>query len=336
MSTRKISWAMAVIAALPTICAARNVPPVLTIEAPSAGQTVSQHPRGFGVTFTARFNDTEDGFGEGTRVSWSGDGGAWGYSYVNRNGYTTYSRSLQELGVFTVTAEASDSDGSLATDSVTFYTGNTLPEISIVNPVSADEYFVGVPVSFDANVLESDCYPDVSWASSNRHDAWSSSSPLGCSAVTTFGTPGLRTVTVTARDPEDPQVTVSDSVLVDVQAVPADAPPFATIVRPTVHAFTSANISNYLYGVVVDPAGGQYQAPLTLQWVIKRPSGEIIRSFEPFGLFDLTLPHIWIASEDGVGLGIASEEVEVWLYVSDISGQESADVAYLTVSGTPH
>ena len=144
---------------------------------------------------------------------------------------------------------------------------NTAPTVDITNPTVDDDIFQGVAAVFRATSFDLN-EPNATLACSSL--VWTSSNPAdtdfpanGCEIQATFGTLGLRTISVTGTDPQG----ASDADTVDVTVIdpPPDLPPSVLITSPTNFQPVQTDEEITLSATVTDPEG---QTPLTLVWTV--------------------------------------------------------------------
>lgn len=223
---------------------APNQAPSLTVTSPANGASVPYGGLG-GTSFTAAVADTEDG-GSCCPVVWSssldgpmGSGKAISFAFATP-------------GTRTVTATATDSQGSAATKSVTVTAGNVPPSVTIDAPVAGSTFYPGV--AYNLSALANDpnepgvgC-SSVRWSSSNPADTVVASS---CSGSVSFAGTGNRTLTASATDSQG--ATGSASVGVTVTSPPAGS---ALITSP-------ADNTNWTGSVSTDSGGRYAMVPFT-------------------------------------------------------------------------
>lgn len=117
---------------------------------PTDGDTISGN-----VTIQIDASDTEDSTGSLT-VEWQVDDGTWyTATYNSDSGYyeDTWDSSTVSDGTHTLDTQATDSDGNIATDSISVTTDNTdsAPTVSWVNPTDGDTVQGMVEIQLDAS-----------------------------------------------------------------------------------------------------------------------------------------------------------------------------------------
>lgn len=140
----------------------------------------------------------------------------------------TANYTFDTVGSQTITLNVEDRGGALGSGSLSVDVVNTAPTVSIVEPGGNVTLAEGINLSLEATADDPNgpvyC-SDFSWSSSNAADTIGS----GCSPTASFSGPGVRTITVTASDPEG-EVSAPDSVQVTVTGCPGgNCQPTATL-----------------------------------------------------------------------------------------------------------
>lgn len=231
-----------------------NVAPAITL---SAGGTVSLN---LPVYIDATVYDLEDPFPCCT-VHWSSNvDGALGTGYQLVHTFTTQ-------GSRTITASATDSDGTTGQASVVVNVVNDPPDVTISAPLDGAEVYRTASVVLrgrgdDLNEPGGElACSALTWTSSVPGDPF----PIvGCEVQAVFSTNGTRTLTLTGTD----SLAASDSASVDVTVVdpPPNLPPTVQITSPQDGTSPPVDQPITLSGTAVDPEG---DSPLTYEWTVK-------------------------------------------------------------------
>jgi hypothetical protein len=235
-----------------------NIPPSVIVQNPDPNDQIQVNQS---VFFNALVEDFEDGGFGCCEVTWSSDiDGQLGTG-------TGISTSFATLGDRTISVTAVDTEGGRTTVDVPVTVVNTAPTVDITNPTVDDDIFQGVAAVFRATSFDLN-EPNATLACSSL--VWTSSNPAdtdfpanGCEIQATFGTLGLRTISVTGTDPQG----ASDADTVDVTVIdpPPDLPPSVLITSPTNFQPVQTGEEITLSATVTDPEG---QTPLTLVWTV--------------------------------------------------------------------
>lgn len=205
-----------------------DIPPYLVIVSPTDGESFVRGTES--ITFRADADDYEDGTPE---ITWtSNQDGEIGSS-------STFAHRFLSIGTHVITAEARDSAGQTASDTVTITITNDPPLVSIESITSSIEpcgYFacayqaqdlVLIGSSWDPNEYHELDDSQVSWfldsfpaAFATGHQATIAGSILSV---------GTHVITFTGTDGTD---SASDIVTIEIRSDPVDTPPTAKILRP--------------------------------------------------------------------------------------------------------
>ena len=225
-------------------------------------------PAGFDLVFSAQAEDIEDGFLE---ISWESSidgflGTSWPFDLI---------RDDLSIGVHTITASATDSDGLSASESISFEITNDQPVMEIVSPVSGFKYVDGEQIllratSQDDFLVELDD-AQVIWTS-NIDGALGSGHEL----LTTLSQ-GAHTITVEGTDAFG--ATGMDTVQVDVNPPPPDLPPSVQITSPEYGEFIFPNFATDLVKITLegfanDPEDGALTG-VSLVWSVRTNGGAV-------------------------------------------------------------
>ncbi len=137
--------------------------------------------------------------------------------------------TFDTTGSQTITLNVEDRGGAVGSGSLSVDVVNTAPTVSIVEPGGNVTLAEGINLSLEATAFDPNgpvyC-SDFSWSSSNASDTFAGS---GCGPTAMFSGPGVRTITVTASDPEG-ETSAPDSVQVTVAGCPGgNCEPTATL-----------------------------------------------------------------------------------------------------------
>ncbi len=191
-------------------CTGGNQPPVVTIDSPVHGATYHE---GDTESFTATATDTEDGL-ISAAIGWSSslDGGF---------GAGASADTVLSVGNHTVSAQVTDSGGSIGTDSISVTVNNVVPDVTITGPATTN-YIEGDTVTFTGTATDSgEIDPIISWSSDLDGVLGAGSSVDARLSV------GSHTVTAAAMDTEGGTGTDTLTIVV------ANVPPTVTIDTPT-------------------------------------------------------------------------------------------------------
>ncbi len=165
-------------------------PPTVDITSPAAGGSAQV---GASVNFEGTATDPEDGALTGTSLVWTS----------SRDGQlgtgTSISRDDLSIGAHTITLRASDSDGWIVTDQITFTITNDPPVATITAPANGGSADEGDPVNFTGNANDTE-----DGALTGTSLVWTSSRDGQIGTGENFSTSslsaGTHTITLTATD----------------------------------------------------------------------------------------------------------------------------------------
>ncbi len=147
------------------------------------------------------------------------------------SGHTAFYR-FNTAGLRTVRVTARDLLGREGSTSRTVNVINTPPVVAISQPTDGATFFVGQTVQLLGSATDLNEGPDPGpgpiacrWTSSNPSDP--GFPRTGCNAEVTFSSTGVRTLTLSASDPQG--LTASASVSITVNPAPANLPPSITL-----------------------------------------------------------------------------------------------------------
>lgn len=284
-----------------------NVPPSITL---GSGNDV---PLNLEVTLSAEVSDFEDAFPCCT-VSWTSNvDGALGNGSSVKHTFTT-------LGSRTITVTATDSAGATSTASLTLNVTNNAPDATLSQPLEGDEVFRTASVTLrgrasDRNEPQEQLACDrLTWTSSVTSDPF----PVtGCEVEVAFASNGLRTLTLTATDPQG----ASDTATVNISVVdpPPNLPPFVQVSSPEDHAQVPTNQPLTLSGTAIDPEGA---SSLAYQWTVKLGNQDPI-------VVGSTPSVQWTPSDTYNFSGEGTYVIQVRLSVTDPAGNVGTDFIVL-------
>lgn len=170
----------------------------------------------------------------------------------------TVTKTLTTLGPRTITATTRDSKGATATASVTINAINTAPTVAISTPFSGQQFYQGLAYtlhgsSYDLTEANSElpCVGSgLRWTSSVASDP----QVTGCDTQITFGSQGVRTLTLTGTDAFG--ATGTATVGITVLPPPANYPPVVNITKPSTNLMIQKDTVLQLAGTATDPEGG--------------------------------------------------------------------------------
>lgn len=279
-----------------------NTAPSIQIVAPADGSAFWYG--GLGEPFEAVVSDAEDG-SVCCGVRWTSDLDGF-------LGTGTQNNLALSPGTHVVTAQAQDTQGATASDSISVTAENVPPTATIVTPEENATLYRDTPYVFDADVNDvneplADLCAATEWTSSSSDPALQ-----GCAPQATFTSNGARTLTVTVTDEHG----LSGTATVDVQVVdpPPTGPPNVTILQPNDGAGFDANTGQALEGVATDPDGG---TPLSYDWYVTTFGG----TDHAIGS-GATLS--WTPSDD-VPFTCGGTQVDLRLEVTDPDGEVGQD-----------
>lgn len=173
-------------------------------------------------------------------------------------------------GVATVTVTAQDAAGQTATDSTTISVINSAPVVSISQPLAGSSHAQGVPVQLLGSATDLNEGPDPGpnpidcrWTSSNPAD--SAFPRTTCSSTVTFGSPGTRTLTLSASDPQGLSATAS--VTITITAPPANLPPVITLGSLPPFNYNGDGYDwNTAFAVTASATDPENNTPITFEW----------------------------------------------------------------------
>ena len=231
-----------------------NSPPSVGITSPSSG---SQFTEGNSVTFSGWAADPEQG-GVANSLQWTS-------SIDNAIGTgKTFTKSNLSVGVHTITATVTDSQGASDSEQVTITINaipvNTPPTVSLTSPSSGSESTEGDPVAFQASATDDE---DGSISSSIQ---WTSSIDnaigTGFSFTKSNLSVGVHTITATVTD--NGGLSDSDQVPITIIIQENNSPPSVGITSPSSGSqFTEGNSVTFS-GWAADPEQGGVAN--SLQW----------------------------------------------------------------------
>lgn len=240
-----------------------NEAPSIEITAPEAD---SSFPYAQEVTYTATVTDDTT---EIPSVSWTSDiDGTLGSG-------SQITAHFSSPGKRIITATATDNKGATSSASITVTGINQNPSADIIEPLASDTIYAGsTHVFFKGKGLDGDgVFPSelacssLSWKSSNANDTLGT----GCGFDTVFQSNGQRTISLTATDAHGAKGT--DSVTINVQALPPSGPPVVTMTTPAADTQFDAGAKVRLAYLFSDP-GATPTSTYTVVWSIKTlPSG---------------------------------------------------------------
>ncbi len=241
-----------------------NAAPVITV----FGGTDITRQLNHEITLSAQVTDFEDG-NNCCDITWeSSVDGDLGTGNSITHAFTT-------VGTRTITLRSTDADGATGAEVITLTIENTAPSVTITRPTPGETVFAGSPVilrgtAFDTNEPDQDiACSSMTWRSSLAGD---DEFPLtGCETEATFSTLGLRTVSLTATDPQG--LSTTESVTVVVVEPPNNLPPAVSVTSPEngmdIGFFDVLNFS----GNATDPEGN---TPLSYEWIVNFGEGDVV------------------------------------------------------------
>lgn len=239
-----------------------NIPPDVTIVSPSGGAGFdSLDP----VSFDAQAHDFN---GDCCTYSWQS----------NKEGVLGTGSSLtynfQQLGAHIITVTATDSQGLSASETIQIFITNKAPTANIITPLASDVIYAGsTQVAFKGEGFDQGGgFPgpmscaSLSWKSSKLGDILGN----GCQFSAKFNSVGSRTITLTATDSYGAKGT--DTVTLNVVALPSSGPPVINITKPGEGAHFDATSKIRLAYTLSDP-GGTPSSQYTVVWKYKKVGG---------------------------------------------------------------
>lgn len=276
--------------------------PTIQIVTPADGANIWYG--GLGEPFEAVVSDAEDG-STCCGVRWTSDVDGF-------LGTGTQTNLALSPGMHVITAQAQDTQGATASDSITVTAENVAPSVTIAAPEANEALYRDTPYVFDADANDvneplADLCAATQWTSS-------ASDPVlqGCAPQATFTSNGPRTLTATVTDEHG----LTGTATVDVQVVdpPPTGPPSVTILQPNDGAGLDAATSHTLEGTATDPDGG---TALSYAWYAT-PFGGTDQAIGSGATLD------WTPS-DHVPFDCGGTQVDLRLEVTDPDGDVGQD-----------
>jgi hypothetical protein len=235
-----------------------NVPPYIEFDVDGVGVTV---PYGVPTYLSVTVQDVEHPF-PCCDVAWTSDvDGALGDGWQLEHTFAS-------LGSRTVTATATDPDGATSAVSIVVDVVNFPPQVTLTAPEPFDEVFRTATVVLRASATDVNqpggvlACSGLTWTSSVGGDA--DFPVVGCDVPVAFESNGVRTLTVTATDPQG-AIDVA-TVQIDVVDPPPDLPPNVQVTSPANGSAPPVDQPLTLSGIASDPEDA---GPLTYQWTVQ-------------------------------------------------------------------
>ncbi len=253
----KVRHAINAYRALREVTGGLDATPDLTVIAP----TTASLNRGVAVRTTTV--DLEDGSPCCT-VTWSPT------PLVQAGG--TASFSFTTVGDHVITATATDRHGNTASASATVRVSDAAPVVTVLRPAVTDTLFAGQSGQLSGSATDDNKGPgpaagalpctQLVWTSDNAADT---QFPLrGCELATTFATAGVRTLRLTATDPQG--VAASATVRITVAPAPVNYPPEVTVGALPAPDFADGLAWDHLITIASSATDPEGNTPLTYQW----------------------------------------------------------------------
>lgn len=238
--------------------------PTVQIEQPALAE-IYVKPGGTGafnptVDFIATARDFNTGGGNGNlsgAISWTLNPGATALGTG-----ATVTHTFTTLGVFTVTASATDSLGATAADTVTVRVVNNVPPLCTINRPNQD----GATVAFNTPyTLQGTCFdPETNTAIAPTWRTTAQTAPLGTgnTLLATFTVAGQQTLSACATDPTD--ATLQGCATRPIRAINNTAPTACAISAPTAGMLINQGTVAQLTGSATDAEDAQ--GTLVFRW----------------------------------------------------------------------
>jgi hypothetical protein len=182
-----------------------NAAPTVAVTAPDDGIAADQ---GQAVTFSANVTDAEDGSLSGAAIVWTSD-----LAGVIGTG-TSFQRADLSVGTHRIEVVATDADGGAGSAALTLTIVNAAPVVTITAPADGSSFEHGQEIVFAATAADAgtNISGAIRWESSEDGPLGS-----GASISTTSLTAGLHTISASVTDPDDPAVTVSARISLNIE-----------------------------------------------------------------------------------------------------------------------
>ena len=235
-----------------------NVPPFIEFDVDGVGVTV---PFGVPTYLSVTVQDVEDPF-PCCDVAWTSDvDGALGAGWQLEHTFAS-------LGTRTVTATATDPDGASSAVSIVVEVVNVVPQVTLTAPEPFAEVFRTATLVLRAAATDANeaggvlACSRLTWTSSVGSDA--DFPAVGCEVPVAFASNGIRTLTVTATDPQG----ASDVSTVQIIVVdpPPDLPPNVQVTSPADGSAPPVDDPLTLSATASDPENA---GPLTYRWTVR-------------------------------------------------------------------
>ena len=200
-----------------------NTPPTVSLTSPSSG---SESTEGDPVAFQASATDDEDG-SISSSIQWTSSiDNAIGTGF-------SFTKSNLSVGVHTITATVTDSQGASDSEQVTITINaipvNTPPTVSLTSPSSGSESTEGDPVAFQASATDNEdgsLSSQIQWTSSIDNAIGT-----GFSFTKSNLSVGVHTITATVTDSQG--ASDSEQVTITINAIPVNTPPTVSLTSPS-------------------------------------------------------------------------------------------------------